>query len=182
MKTPTEFELQHMVAGYDPAKAHDYYERHKHLTGRKPGHGRDSSRRTSGGRQVANSAKAKQRKALSDRIQTLTKKLHALEAHIAKREHEEKAENRKSKAKKERAAKEKDKPKSAAEKAKTARENKQYRDKHKQSLKSKAKKDDKSNGGKDSKKKSKHSISELKSLATKVKGMIAVAKQKLAAL
>jgi hypothetical protein len=204
MQTPTEFELQHLLArdpGYDPAKAHAYYERHKHLKGRRKGatqrplkprpraavalKGRKNAQRPRSTRAHESPAKARQRKELSARIESLSKKLQQLEALIRKKEHEAQAEDRKGKAKKERAAKEKAKPKSAAEKAKAARENKQFRDKHKQELKTKAKKQDAHKSGGSSKTKkltAKSPVSELKVLATKVKGQIAVAKQKLAAL
>src|SRR3954454_24271199 len=171
MKTPTEVELQHFIADYNPAKAHEYYEKHKHLKGRKKGSAqRPLKPRTT--RAPASSAKARQRKELSARIQSLSKKLQQLEELIRKKEHEAKSEDRKGKAKKERAAKEKDKPKSAAEKAKAARENKQFRDKHKQELKTKAKKDASKSGGSSKKptsRISKASVSDLKALATKVK-------------
>lgn len=184
MQTPTEFELQHALADYDPVKAHEYYERHKQLKGRNKGSARRTLKpRTT--RAPASSAKARQRKELSASIQSLSKKLQQLEALIRKKEHEAKSEDRKGKAKKERSAKEKDKPKSAAEKAKAARDNKQFRDKHKQELKTKAKKDSGKSVGSSKKptsRISKSSAADLKVLATKVKGQIAVAKQKLAAL
>jgi hypothetical protein len=184
LRTPTEIELRHLAGNYDPVEAHKYYEEHKKLKGRKKGSAEEppSSGRTR--QQIAQGAKAAQRKELQARIQALSKKLGELEALIKKREHEEASEDRKSKAKKERSAKEKDKPKTAAEKADAARESEKYRKEHKQELKNKSKDRAKSGGG-DSKKGSKtkkHSVSELKSLATKVKGQIAVAKQKLAAL
>lgn len=184
MKTPTDFELSHIAAVYDPAKAHKYYEEHKKLKGRQRGSAQpEPSGRT---RRPDTGVKAQQRKELKARIDSLADRLNKLEALIKKRTHEEASEDRKSKAKKERAAKEKDKPKTAAEKAEAARESEKYRKEHKQELKNKAKKDSsKSGGDSSSEKKSgakKHSVSELKSLATKVKGQIAVAKQKLAAL
>jgi hypothetical protein len=197
MRTPSEFELQHILGAiYDPVKAHEYYEKHKKLKGRKKGSAQPRPNRNAGTGKIPTgfaksnakrheSAKAKQKKELAARIQSLSKKLNELEALIRKKEHEEKADNRKSKAKKERAAKEKDKPKTAAEKAKAARENEKYRDKHKQGLKNKAKKAASKSGGSSSSKNkpaAKASVSELKVLATKVKGQIAVAKQKLAAL
>lgn len=203
MQTPTEFELQHLLARdpmYNPAKAHEYYERHKHLKGRRKGSaqrpstrpraavalkGRKKAQRPRPVRTHESPAKARQRKELHDRIESLSKKLQKLEALIRKKEHAAKSEDRKGKAKKERAAKEHAKPKSAAEKAKATRENKKFRDKHKQELKTKAKKADASKSGGSSKKKmltAKSPVSELKVLATKVKGQIAVAKQKLAAL
>jgi hypothetical protein len=207
MRTPTEYEIEnllHYAVGYDPVAAKKYYEEHKHLKGRKKGQGdritEDDPRwnpKTMGNRrgsidprrgktreQIARDARTRQRKELSDSINALSDRLNKLEALIKKREAEEKSTDRKSKAKKERAAKEKDKPKTAAEKAKAARESEKYRDQHKQELKNKS--GDKKSGGSSSgsKKKAggKHSVSELRSLATKVRGQIAVAKQKLAAL
>lgn len=195
MRTPTDLERESLAHVYDPQKAHEYYLKMRELKGRKPGHsddmsgglrkGASSDPRTGMTRDlIAKNAKAKQRKELTEQIQGLQERLNKLEALIKKRTQEEASENRKSKAKKERAAKEKDKPKSAAEKADAARENEKYRDKHKQKLKGKDKKDGSGGGdkkGKDSKTK-KHSVSELKSMVTKAKGQIAVAKQKLAAL
>jgi hypothetical protein len=193
MRTPTDLERETLAHLYDPQKAHEYYLKNRELKGRKPGQEQDASggdRPNAQGplagktkMQIAQGAKATQRKELAAAIKGLQERLKKLEALIKTREHEEKSHDRKSTAKKERAAKEKDKPKSAAEKSKAARENKKFRDKHKQSLKNKAKKDH-GGGKKDGKDSSnkKHSVSELKSLATKVKGQIAVAKQKLAAL
>lgn len=194
MRTPTDLERETLMHLYDPQKAHEYYLKNRELKGRKPGQGDVSGNQMPGAstqdprtgktrQQIAKDAKANQRKQLAAAIKGLQDRLNKLEALIKKREHEEKSTDRKSKAKKERAAKERDKPKSAAEKAKATRENEKYRDKHKQELKSKAKKHDgKSGGGKKGSSDKKHSVSELKSLATKVKGQIAVAKQKLAAL
>lgn len=197
MRTPTEYEIEnllHYAVGYDPVAAKKYYEEHKHLKGRRRGtaqpttsvrRGSASDPRTGKTREeIARNARTRQRKELSDSINALSDRLNKLEALIKKREAEEKSTDRKSKAKKERAAKEKDKPKTAAEKAKAARESEKYRDQHKQELKNKS--GDKKSGGSSSgsKKKAggKHSVSELRSLATKVRGQIAVAKQKLAAL
>lgn len=185
---PTEQELEdlfHAAIGYDPAKAHQYYEEHKKLKGRRRG-AADDPRTGKTREEIAANSKAKQKKELAAKIEALSERLNKLEALIKKREHEEASEDRKGKAKKERAAKEADKPKSAAEKAAAARESEKYRKEHKQELKNKAKASDKSGGGSSGKKKDgkakKHSTSELRSLATKVKGQIAVAKQKLAAL
>lgn len=195
MKTPTEYELDQLMHVYDPNRAHEYYLRTRKLKGRKPGRGQDPQsegrpvvsqdpRAGKTRKQIVKGARAKQRKELAAAIQNLERKLQKLEALIQKKMHAEKSENRKGQAKKERAAKEKDKPKSAAEKAQIARENEKYRQKHKQELKTKAKKDDKSGGGSSKNKtdSKKTSVTELKSLATKVRGQIQVAKQKLAAL
>lgn len=189
MKTPNEFQvgrlLAHIAADYDPAKAHDYYEHHKHLKGRRPAQVKPHTVRPSKTgltrAQIHSAAKEKQRVELSAAISRLTSRLQKLEALIKQRESDAASENRKSTAKKERAAKEKDKPETAADKAKTARDNKQYRDSHQQKLKSASKTS--SSSSKSTKSSSnKHSIEELKSLATRVLGQIAVAKKKLAAL
>jgi len=156
MKTPTEFELRQLIHQYDPVKAHEYYLRiHKPPSLVVP-----RTRHQEG-------VKAQQKKELAHSIHGLEQRFRKLEALIAEREHEEARENRKSKAKKERAAKDKVKPKTAAEKAKAARELRNRRTlKHEQ----------------DSKQRLKTSVDELKTLATKVRGQLAVANQKLAAL
>jgi chromosome segregation ATPase len=208
MRTPTEYELNQLMHLYDPVKAHEYYLKNRELTGRKKAKPKmhtyedgssvtvaENRRRSITAKtgidprtgktreQIAKEARAKLRKALSEQIDRLDERLKKLEAKIREMEQKDASENRKGKAKKERAAKEKDKPKSAAEKAKDARENEKYRDKHKQELKSKAKKaSNKSGGGKKDSSKKKATVGDYKALATKVKGQIAVAKQKLAAL
>lgn len=194
--------LRHYAADYDPKAAHEYYLRTRKLKGRRPGRGdvitEDDPRwnpKTMGNRrgsldprrgktqeQIHKDARTRQRKELTEAIGRLNDRLNRLEALIKERETEERQANSKAKAKKERAAKEKDKPKTAAEKAEAAREAEKYRDKHKQELKGKS--DDKKKTDK-SKKKSgggKHTSSELRSMATKVRGQIAIYKQKLAAL
>lgn len=134
--------------------------------------------------QISKDARTRQRKELSASIAKLEDRLKKLEAKIAQMKRDESSENRKSKAKKERAAKEKDKPKTAAEKAEIARENKKYREKNQQKLKTDAKNRDDSGGGSKTKKGSSSgpAVSDLQALATRVRGQIAVAKQKLAAL
>jgi hypothetical protein len=197
MKTPTEYELQH-ISLYDPIKAHEYYLRTRKLKGRKRGSTPSTSsfaRGLSSGidprtgkamEQIHREARAKQRKELSDRIRSLSSKLQKLEAKIREIEAEEASEDRKGQAKKERAAKEREKPDTAAEKAEKARESKKDRAKNQQTQKSKAKKASDTSGGGSSTKEKKSSsgskLSDLRALATKVKGQIAVAKQKLAAL
>jgi chromosome segregation ATPase len=199
MRTPTEYEIEavflaHYAEGYDPIAAKKYYEEHKHLKGRKRGTAQVStSPRRSGSstdprtgktqEQIHRDARARQRQELTDLISSLSKRLTRLEGLIKERETEERQANSKSKAKKERAAKEKDKPKTAAEKAEAARDAEKYRDKNQQKLKNKS--DDKKSGGSSGSKKKgtgKHTSSELRSMATKVRGQIAVYKQKLAAL
>jgi len=207
LRPPTQEELNELLhvgvnggpgSIYDPAKAHQYYERHKHLKGRHRGATQQpagsartstpASTRATGGRH--NLAKARQKAELQARITNLTKKLRQLEDLIKQKEAVLKRDqaSAKSNAKKERATKEKDKPKTAAEKAKAAREAKKFRKKHHQELKTKAKQaSNKSGGGGSSKKSSSQKpnemhIKDLKTLATKVRGQLAVAKQKLAAL
>ena len=187
LRTPTEFELQHISLGaYDPVKAHDYYLRTRKLHPRKKGAQTQGSPRSS---QPPGSARAKQKHELEARITGLQKKLSELEQLIQVKEAALKRSqgSAKATAKKERAAKSKNKPKTAAEKAKAARENAKYRDKHKQTLKTKAKQANKAGGGKSPKaaganKARELPIANLKALATKVRGQLAVAKQKLAAL
>lgn len=136
--------------------------------------------------QIHKEALAFQRRDLGRRIAGLSQRLSKLEMKIRKMESEESRENRKAVADKNKAAKERDDPKTAAEKAKIARENKKYRDKNQAKLKSKAAaKSGGSSSSSSSDKKSSSSgasVSDLRSLATKVKGQIAMAKQQLAAL
>jgi hypothetical protein len=209
MKTPTRYQLEYSLSHiYDPVKAREYYLRTRELKGRKKAKPKmhtyeDGSQvtvaenrrrsitaktgidpRTGKTReQIAREARAKARKRLSEQVGRLEDRLKKIEDRIREMERKEDSEDRKSKAKKERSAKERDKPKTAAEKAEDAREAKKYRDKNQQKLKSDRKKDSKSGGG-SSKKGSgqKATVGDLKTLATKVKGQIAVAKQKLAAL
>ena len=185
MQTPTEFELQHLAI-YDPVRAHEYYLRTRKLKGRQRGPGEQPEGFAKANARRHELAKPRQRRELQARVRSLEGKLRKLEAKIREMEHEEASEDRKGAAKKERAAKERDKPKSAAEKAESARESEKYRDKHKQELKSQTKETgSKSGGGGSSSKKTSsktEQVSQLRALATKVKGQIAVAKQKLAAL
>ena len=183
MQVPAPEELQHFTEGiYDPAKAHDYYEKHKHLKGRHRG----STPPVATSRSSSSTAKVRQKAELQARVTNLSRKLNELERLIQKKEAVLKRDQglAKSTAKKERAAKEKHKPKTAAEKAKAARENKQYRQKHKQTLKTKQKHAGSGGGSakKGATKPSEMHIADLKALAIKVKGQLAVAKQKLAAL
>ena len=106
-------------------------------------------------------SRTEQRQELQTRIHALSQRIPRLEALIQKREDEEARENRRAKARKERAAKDKVTLKTAAGRTETANRSV-------------------SNGASSDKKPP--SASELRSLATKAKGQIAVAKQKLAAL
>jgi hypothetical protein len=196
MALPIEFQIEQLMHRYDPIKAHEYYIKTRKLKGRKSASDKPSSTNTGVGKfggapkhlrkQVAKASRSAQRKKLAIAIHDLEQKLNKLEILIRKKAHEEASDNRKSKAKKERSAKEKDKPKSAAEKAKLARENKKYRDKHQQEQKTKARSSSGSGSSATSKKASTNesgpSSSDLKAMATRVRGQIAVAKHKLAAL
>ncbi len=159
---------------YDPEYARQYYLRTRKLKGRKKGTSpdtglaRNSRARTSVQPKKNPAVRAQQRKALAARIHVLEDKLRKLESKIRKREQEDR-----------KSAKEAAKPDTASEKRKKAKASKEYRDKNQQKVKAAAKKAD------DSKKKSgakTQSTEDLKKLATKVKGQIAVAKQRLAAL
>lgn len=200
--------LKHYAVGYDPVAAKAYYERTKKLKGRSKaapekimeddprwdwrtmgnksrkwqGKGPDP-RKGKTREQIAKQARATQRKELTEQIDRLNKRIDKLDALIKEREAEERQSNQKSTAKKERAAKEAAKPDSAAEKAEKAREAEDYREKNQQKLKNDGKK---SGGGSSGSKKKggggKKTVSELRTFRTKLKGQVAVAKQKLAAL
>jgi hypothetical protein len=183
MRLPsTDLEHDQLAHLYDPVKAHEYYEKHKHLKGRRKGSGQQP-RRVRG---QHNSAKAKQKQELQANITGLQKKLNELEKLIQIKEAALKRSQSSAKSNANKNAKAKGNKKTAAEKAKAARDAKKYRHKHRQSLKTKAKQASTKSGGGSSKKVAanpkKASIAELKSLATKVRGQLAVAKQKLAAL
>lgn len=208
MKQPTQFEIDQLMHFYDPAKAHEYYLKNRDLKGRKkaapkppPGvrpaatnaikaHPPKNSQDPRAGKtkaEIHKNSRTKQRKELAAAIQGLQERLVKLEALIKKRIHEEDSHARKSAGKKERAAKESAKPQTAAEKSKAARASKKSADKHQQSRKTQAKQAPAKSGGSSSKSKksasgSEHNIPQLQSLAKKVRGQIATAKQKLAAL
>src|SRR5438477_9685600 len=89
MRTPINTELQHVAPGYDPAKAHDYYEKHKHHKGRKNGSAQDTpsgalSRQAK--RALVSSPKAKQKIALQNSVNNLQAQLGKLEALIKEKE------------------------------------------------------------------------------------------------
>lgn len=198
MKTPTETQMSHMLGAlYDPQKAHEYYLRTRKLKGRKKGAApppvTDGSRQT---KQVHPphrkpkgqlSPREQQKVALKQSIQGLEIKLHNLEALIKKKEATLANDQQLAKSKANQNAKSKgNKPQTAADKA---RASKKYRDAHKQQLKNKAKqgqhkqhKGQAHKKGHTDPKKNKQSIASLKALATKIKGQLALAKQKLAAL
>jgi hypothetical protein len=116
--------LQHLAPGYDPAKAHAYYLRIRKL------HPRQRVNHPLSGRvgpvhPVANPQIARQRQQIAAAITSLERKLNELKSVLARKKA---ALNRDQKLQK----------LTPAEKAKAARQSKQYRQKHKQSLKAKA--------------------------------------------
>jgi hypothetical protein len=172
--------LQHI---YDPAKAHAYYLRTRKLKGRKKG----SAQPPKAGLGLTGpdpAVRARKKRELTERINNMEQKLQKLELLIRKKETEAKQAASKSTAKKERAAKEAAKPDTAAEKAKKARESKQYRAKNRQKLKGDAKSGggSKKSGSTDKTPTAEKSVSDLKTLATKVRGQIATAKTRLRSL
>jgi Tfp pilus assembly protein FimV len=194
MQTPSEVKLNylsHFIPGYNPQKAHEYYLRTRHLKGREKGQQPPpASKQPHTAKPQKN--KAQQKAELQANVTNLELKLHNLEALIAKKEATlaKDQQTAKSKAKQNHSGKNKG-PKTAAQKAEAARKNKQYQQTHRNQIKNKqaqAKAKGKSGGGGGhkkgaaGKKDSQKSIAELKTLATKVKGLLAVAKQKLAAL
>lgn len=155
MRIPINTELQHIAPGYDPTKAHAYYEKHKKLKGRKAGAAQSPAAKTR-----VSPVKAQQKVALQHSISNLEGQLGKLEQLIKEKETLQHMTQAQAKVK---VRKEKPKTKIAAENAKIARENKKYSAQPKS-------------------KRSEVPLSNLKALATKVKGQLAVAKQKLAAL
>jgi chromosome segregation ATPase len=128
MRLPDGTLLMHGATEYDPRKAHEYYLRTRKLKGRQPGR-----MDVSGGARAPSASQdlSKKRKAASERVKALKDKLTKLKAELRKRKGE-------AEVKRQEAAK----PDTAADKAEKARDSKKYRDKHKQELKTKAKKDD----------------------------------------
>ena len=189
MRLPNGEVIMHAGKPYDPVKAHEYYMRTRKLKGRKKG--RAEAAVATPHLKANPAVRARQKKELAARIQSLEKKLAQLNSLIKKKEQEAKQAARKAEADKRKSAKEAAKPDTAAEKAKKARESKKYRAKHKQELKNKAKEAASKSGGGSSKttstdktkpKAGEQSVKDLKMLATKVRGQLAAAKSKLSAL
>src|SRR3954463_2788744 len=141
----TKPSLEHTIAvanTYDPVKAHAYYEAHKHLKGRKSGRSDRSAKSRVGKAAVATnlgrSSKAAQLAKATKQVNDLRQRLTKLNTELKKRVAEEAKKGRASKADKQQSAKEAAKPDTAAEKAKAARDAKQYRQKNQQQLKTKA--------------------------------------------
>lgn len=208
MKTPNDFQLTHMYQRiYDPIKAHEYYMRTRHLKGRRKGQTPPPANPKQGAKPQALkpklpqaqrtkgilSPREQQKIELKRHINVLENKLNQLEVLIQRKEAVLKRDQllAKQRANQNQTGKAKG-PKTAAQKAKAARQTKLYQQAHKQQLKSKAQAKKAAGGGTGGSKTksagnqpkpdSKKSIAELKALATKVRGLIAVAKTKLAAL
>jgi hypothetical protein len=119
MKQPTDDEIERLLmhwGTYNPIQAHQYYEQHKHLKGRKKGHGHvTSARRNAAHHPNRNSARHKQKIHLQNRIENLQSKLGQLEAMIHKKEAILRKDQAHAKGK---AHKKKDTPKTAAQKGK----------------------------------------------------------------
>jgi hypothetical protein len=198
MQTPTEFQLSQLMHLYDPQQAHEYYIRTRKLKGRKKGQQPPPQGDTHQKQQPPPphrrpkgflAPREEQKVKLKANIQTLELKLHNLEELIRKKEAILAKDQQQAKSKATQNTKAKGhKPQSKADKAKAA---KKYRQSHKQSLKNKAKAAASKGGhgskgahtkGAKSSKSNTQSIAQLKALATRVKGQLAIAKQKLAAL
>lgn len=198
MKPPTEFQLNQLAHIYDPVAAHEYYMRIRKLKGRKKGSQqvpqgqppRQSQQPPPHRKAKGTISPREQQKAkLKANITNLQLKLQNLEELIKKKEATLAKDQQLAKSKANQNHKGKQKgPKTAAQKAAQAHKNKQYQQAHKQQLKNKAQqRKGAGGGGKGSKASgakpdSQKSIAELKTLATKVRGLLVVAQQKLAAL
>lgn len=118
---------------YDPKKAHDYYEAHKHLKGRKSGgkviplKGRPVAKHDPSANHIS-PAMQQQINSIKSRLAQLQTRLRELLAN--QRDESKKSDH-----------------KTAAEKSKDARESKKYREEHKTELAQKRKQDAKSGGG-----------------------------------
>lgn len=160
---------------YDPAKAHDYYERTKRLKGRQPGSAEETLKRVGTTtvavtRKPINANGAKSR--AQARVVRLTTKLHSLQN--ALKEAEDALQNLRKEAKKNSDGKTTTKEKLAAKK---------YRDTHKSEIKTKAKKVAAKTSGSTSpsapKSVSEMSESELTDRVSKIKTAVSNAKQQI---
>lgn len=202
MKTPTDFQvgqLAHRI--YDPEKAHEYYMRTRKLHPRQPGQAPPTAQAASrtakppphtSAKKAPPTPREQQKAELRAAITNLSLKLHNLEELIQKKEavlardqqyaKQRTLQNKKGKG---------NAPKTAAQKQKAKQASKQYRQTHQAQLKNKANQaksggggggGSKGQGAKQPTPDSQKSIAQLKALATKVRGQLAIAKQKLAAL
>ena len=166
MISPEQFVLMHAAAPYDPVKAHEYYMRTRKLKPRQRSSKSDSYTVNVGsGKTVKLSAqKLEEQKAYAEhRVGIIKDKLKGLNAQLKKKLA---AANKKP---------------TAADKSKAARESRQYRDKHKQELATKAKRAASSKPATSSKSSSKTTtVATIKKniVTTKASLKAAVAKQK----
>lgn len=196
MKTPTDFQIERLMHVYDPVQAHEYYMRNRKLHPRQRGNQPPSKSEVGVAKPPPHTAikkapptpKEQQKIALRTNISNLTVKLQHLEQLIKEKEAVLARDQQTAGQKTKQNVKGKgNAPKTAAQKQKAKQASKQYRQTHRQQLKNKAKAGSggggKGKGGKGSSKPvSQQSIAQLKALATKVRGQLAIAKQKLAAL
>jgi hypothetical protein len=173
---------------YDPQKAHDYYERHKHLKGRQPGAAEATLKRVGAtrvssavNRKPVTASEAKSR--AQARVVRLTAKVHSLTKALQEAEDALRAKRKE-------AQQNSDGKTTAKERAAS----KKYRDTHKSQIAAKAKKDNSKSGGSSSstsstssssssssgpKSVSEMSESELTDRISKIKGAIADAKKQI---
>jgi hypothetical protein len=128
--------LEHMLP-YDPAKAHAYYIRTRQLKGRRAAKGKPESTytvTTSDGQTAILTGKqlVEQKAFIAKRVTEIKKSLTELSRTLKKAMFD-------AKAKKAKAALNAAQPPTAVDKAQAAKDSKQYREKHKQSLATKAK-------------------------------------------
>jgi len=171
------------VPNYDPVKAHQYYEQHKHLKGR---HAKGTSTtlqrvgKTPVGGHKAPSAKQHGSKSeAQQRAVRLTAKLNSLNKALQEATEElrvKRAASQRSRATAKKTARKNSDGKTTA---KERQQSKEYRQKHKAQIAAKAKK---SGGGSSTKKHVKDmTISELTSRVSKIKSLISEAKSQLRA-
>lgn len=205
MKPPTDFQISQLAHFYDPAKAHEYYMRIRKLKGRKKGSAPPPPTNPAQGQKVlpphrkakgAKTPREQQKVKLKSHIDALQTRLVRLEKLIKQKEATLAKDQVLNKSKANQNKKAKSKLSATQKSAHKKQQSKQYQQTHKQQLKLKAQQRNAATGGaagtkgaKGTKAKAgatkpdaKKSIAELKALATKVKGLIAVAQAKLAAL
>lgn len=183
-----------VVPNYDPKKAHDYYEAHKHLKGRRPSGGAAQVVRTASGHRVQGgthpqatrvlSAKERQASARARTIR-LTQKLQSLQDALKEATDElrvKRAALQRSRSSAKKTAKKNSDGKTTA---KERAQSKSYREKHRAELKAKAKKAASKSGGSSSgsskKKVADMTINELTDRVSKIRTAISSAKKQLRA-
>src|SRR5436190_5524622 len=129
MRLPDGSILMHGTTPYDPRKAHEYYLKTRHLKGRKKGQSTYTVTLNSGKKeQLSAKQLAEEKTNVAQRVAHITQRLNDLKAELNKlmaAAHHKDAQAKK-------------KP-TAADKAKSARSSKQYRQKHHQQISNKNK-------------------------------------------